>query len=79
MTRSNIALLDVALPASPPYVPVMRCLPVEAKLVVHVAFFVFPEPVRGTDPHPLIGVVPSVNATVPVGLEPVTEAVKVRP
>jgi hypothetical protein len=55
----------------------MLYVPFVAKLVVQDADFVFPDPASATAPHPEIAFPPFLNATVPVGAVPVTEAVNV--
>src|SRR5215471_8017935 len=58
----------------------MLWVPAVKELVLHVAFFVFAAPAgSATPPQPPMVVPPSVNATVPVGADPVTVAVKVTP
>ena len=52
-------------------------VPLVEKLVVHVAVFVLPEPLKATDPQPAIVTPLLVKATVPIGLVAVTVAVKV--
>src|SRR5450432_236324 len=69
-------LLDTALEASPPYAATMLCVPAVSAAVLQTAVRVFPAPVSATAPQPLMVVPPSVKLIVPVGAEPVTEAVK---
>jgi len=55
----------------------MLYVPPAAKLCVHLAVFELPKPASATDPQPVIVLPPIVNATVPVGFDPVTVAVRV--
>ena len=55
----------------------MLCAPAVRVLVVHAAVRVLPLPVNATAEHAAIDVAPSLKLTVPVGLAPVTVAVKV--
>ena len=76
-TCDNAALPDAALDPSPPYVAAIECVPAASALAAHAAVRVLPLPVSVTAPQPPIALPPSVNATVPVGDDPVTLAVKV--
>jgi hypothetical protein len=73
----SAALLDVALAASPLYVATMLCVPAASVLLVHAAVRLLPLPANTTAEQPPIDVAPSLKLTVPVGLAPVTVAVKV--
>ena len=55
----------------------MLCVPWLKALVVHAAVRTLPLPVSATALQPLSALPPSVKATLPVGLVPVTVAVKV--
>src|SRR5215468_1057145 len=55
----------------------MLYVPPAAKLYVHLAVFELPEPESATDPQPVIVLPPIANATVPVGFDPVTVAVRI--
>ena len=55
----------------------MECVAAPSALVLHAAVRVLPEPVSATVPQPVIELPPSVKLTLPVGLDPVTDAVKV--
>src|SRR6266702_2875020 len=55
----------------------MECVVVLSALVLHCALRVLPDPVSATALQPDIDTPPSVKLMVPVGLKPVTEAVKV--
>ena len=55
----------------------MECVVAVRVLVLHWALRVLPEPASATAPQPEIETPPSVKLTLPVGLKPVTEAVKV--
>src|SRR2546422_5512796 len=55
----------------------MLCTPAVSVLVVHAAVRLLPLPANATAEHPAIEVAPSLKLTVPVGLAPVTVAVKV--
>src|SRR5205809_806133 len=69
-------LLDVAFAASPLYVATMLCAPAVSALVVHVAVRLLPLPLKTTAEQAAIDVTPSLKLTDPVGLVPVTVAVK---
>ena len=69
-------LLDPAFTASPLYVATMLCVPAVRALVTHAAVRALPLPETATAEHPLIELPPSLKLTVPVGLLPVTVAVK---
>src|SRR5256885_7917200 len=56
----------------------MECVPVLRLLVEQTADRVLPLPLRAIVAQPEIETPPSVKLTLPVGLKPVTEAVKVR-
>jgi hypothetical protein len=71
-------LVEAVFEASPAYAATMLCAPMASALVVHAAVRVLPAPVKATAAQPLIELPPSVKLTLPVGLKPVTEAVKVR-
>ena len=70
-------LLDPALVASPLYVATMLCVPPARVVVAQAAVRELPEPVSAIALQPEIELPPSVKLTVPVGLLPVTVAVKV--
>ena len=53
------------------------CVPAVSAAVEHDAARVLPLPVSATAEHPAIEDAPSVKLTVPPGLKPVTDAVKV--
>src|SRR2546430_11946401 len=55
----------------------MLCVPAASVLVVHAAVRLLPLPANAAAEHPAIDVAPSLKLTVPVGLAPVTVAVKV--
>ena len=55
----------------------MLCVAAVSALVLHAAVLLLPLPVSATAPQPLIEVAPSLKLTLPVGLLPVTVAVKV--
>src|SRR6184192_2277521 len=55
----------------------MLCTPAVSVLVVHAAVRLLPPPSNATAEHAAIDAPPSLKATVPVGLAPVTVAVKV--
>src|SRR5436190_4163496 len=55
----------------------MLCVPWLKALLLHAAVRTLPLPVSATPVQPLIALPPSVKATLPVGLVPVTMAVKV--
>src|SRR5262249_31804207 len=55
----------------------MLCVPAARLLVVHCAVLVLPLPLRATAAQPVIELPPSVKFTDPVGLLPLTVAVKV--
>src|SRR6266702_1235538 len=55
----------------------MVCVAAMSVLVLHCAVRVLPEPARATAAQPAIELPPSVKLTLPVGLAPVTEAVKI--
>src|SRR5215467_6309685 len=55
----------------------MLWVPAVSALVAHCAVRVLPLPARATAEQPLIELAPSLKLTLPVGLEPVTDAVKV--
>ena len=55
----------------------MECVPALRLLVEHTAERVLPLPLRTIAAQPEIETPPSVKLTLPVGLKPVTEAVKV--
>src|SRR5215472_8893253 len=55
----------------------MLCVPAVSAAVAHCAVRVLPLPARATAEQPLIELAPSLKLTLPVGLEPVTDAVKV--
>src|SRR5207248_679941 len=76
-TCDNATLVEPMLPASPLYVATMLCVPAAKLLVLQVAVRILPEPVSATAAQPLIDVAPSWKLTDPVGLVPVTVAVKV--
>src|SRR6476660_491678 len=57
----------------------MLCVPWLKVLVVHAAVRTLPLPVSATALQPTSALPPSVKATLPVGLLPVTVAVKVTP
>ena len=69
----STADVDGVLPASPAYSAVSERAPTGNALLVQVADAL----TSVTAVHPAITVVPSLNATVPVGVLPVTVAVKV--
>jgi len=73
----SAALLDVAFAASPLYVARMLCAPAASVLVVHAAVRLLPLPVNATAEQAAIDVAPSLKLIVPVGIAPVTVAVKV--
>ena len=73
----SAALLDVAFTASPLYVAMMLCVPAASVLVVHAAVRLLPLPVNATAEQAAIDPAPSLKLTDPVGLMPVTVAVKV--
>src|SRR5205823_5071509 len=54
----------------------MLCVPAASVLVVHAAVRLLPLPANATVEQPAIGVAPSLKLTDPVGLVPVTVAVK---
>ena len=70
--------LEPLLAASPPYAAPIVCVPAVRLLTVQRAVLVVDLPflASATAAHLLIVLVPSVNATVPVGALPVTLAVK---
>ena len=70
-------LFDAVFEASPAYAATMLCTPAVRALVVHAAVRVLPVPDKATAAQPVIELPPSVKLTLPVGLKPVTEAVKV--
>src|SRR5436190_19749924 len=55
----------------------MLCTPAVRPLVMHAAVRTLPEPVSAAAEQPAIDVAPSLKLTDPVGLVPVTVAVKV--
>src|SRR5215470_446759 len=55
----------------------MEWVPAASATVLHCAVRVFPEPLSVAVEHPEIEFAPSVKLTLPVGLTPVTDAVKV--
>jgi hypothetical protein len=55
----------------------MLCVPTARLLVLHCAVRVLPLPASATAARPLIVLPPSVKLTVPVGVLPMTVAVKV--
>src|SRR5215472_8476533 len=55
----------------------MLCVPAVRAVVAHCAVRVLPLPARATAEQPLIELAPSLKLTLPVGLEPVTDAVRV--
>ena len=55
----------------------MLCVPVVRVLVEHCAVRTLPLPARVTAEQLAIELAPSVKLTLPVGLDPVTDAVKV--
>src|ERR1700674_5258344 len=55
----------------------MECVPWLSALVLHCAVRVLPLPPRATAAQPAMELPPSVKLTLPVGLDPVTDAVKV--
>ena len=55
----------------------MLCVPAAGLLVLQLAVLVLPLPASGVAEQPLIELLPSVKATLPVGALPVTFAVKV--
>jgi len=55
----------------------IECVATVSALVLHCAVRVLPEPPTATAPQPAIETPPSLKLTLPVGLKPVTEAVKV--
>src|ERR1051326_1757084 len=55
----------------------MLCVPTARLLVLHVAVFVLPLPLSATALQPVRELPPSVKFTLPVGVVPVTVAVKV--
>ena len=55
----------------------MECVAALSVLLLHCAVRVFPEPVTATALQPESETPPSVKLTLPVGLKPVTAAVKV--
>ena len=55
----------------------MLCVPAASELVVHAAVRLLPLPVNATAEQAAIDVAPSLKLIVPVGLAPVTVAVKV--
>jgi len=57
----------------------MLCAPGVSAEVEHAAVRVLPDPVSATAPQPEIEAPPSVKLTVPPGLKPLTDAVKVTP
>ena len=69
----STADVEAVLPASPAYSAVIERAPTGSALLVQAA----DAPATGTVLHPAITVVPSLNATVPVGVLPVTVAVNV--
>ena len=69
-------LLEAALAASPLYAATMLCVPAVSAAVAHAAVRLFPLPESATAEHPVIDVAPSLKLTDPVGLLPVTVAVK---
>src|SRR6266545_3936619 len=73
----SAVLLDGAFVASPPYVAMMLCVPALSALVVHAAVRLLPLPDNATAEQPASDVAPSLKLTDPVGLAPVTVAVKV--
>ena len=54
----------------------MLCVPAVSALVAHAAVLVLPLPESATAVHPAMAFDPSLNFTLPVGLLPVTLAVK---
>src|SRR6266566_5310011 len=55
----------------------MLCVPAARPVVLHAALRVLPDPVNASAAQPASELPPSVKLTLPVGLAPVTEAVKV--
>src|SRR5256885_417040 len=55
----------------------MEWVPWLSVLVLHCAVRTLPEPVSATAPQPVIELPPSVKLTLPVGLAPVNDALKV--
>src|SRR5947207_72298 len=55
----------------------MLCVPIERLLVLQTAVLLLPAPVSATAAQPAIELPPSVKLTVPVGLLPLTIAVKI--
>jgi hypothetical protein len=76
-TCDSAALVDAALPASPPYAAVMLCVAAVRALVLHAAVLLLPLPARTTAEQPLIELAPSLKLTLPVGANPPTVAVNV--
>jgi len=70
-------LLEAVFAASPAYAATMLCAPMASALVVHAAVRVLPVPLKVAAAQPAIELPPSVKLTLPVGLKPVTDAVKV--
>src|SRR5687768_7932372 len=77
MVCESVALVEVALAASPLYRATMPCTPAVSVLTVHAAVRVLPLPTSATAEQPEIATAFAVNATVPVGDAPVTDAVNV--
>ncbi len=74
----SVLLVEPALPPSPPYVATMLWAPTLRLLVLQIAVLLLAAPAgNATALQPLIALPPSVNATLPVGAEPETVAVKV--
>src|SRR5215831_5874558 len=76
-TCDSVLLCEAVLPALPLYFATIEWTAWFKLLVLHWAVRVLPEPARATAAQPAIGLTPSVKATVPVGVAPVTAAVKV--
>src|SRR5437867_2134019 len=76
-TCDKVVLVEPLLVASPLYTALMLCVATLRLLVAQVAVRILPVPASATAAQPAIDVAPSLKLTVPVGLAPVTVAVKV--
>ena len=77
-TCDSAELVELVFEASPPYEATMVWMPAASELVLQVAVLVLEVPAgSATAPQPLNVLPSAVNATVPVGAEPLTVTVKV--
>ena len=70
-------LVEALLGVSPLYAALRLWVPPASALVAHTAVRLLPLPAKATAEQPLIELAPSLKLTDPVGLVPVTVAVKV--